>query len=1441
MRRDTDAAGPRVPAPASWLRHADRKSFHMAPRGGRSQQRNYLMDNLKGEGTMIGWLSRRWAAMVLSAMMTVSVVGIGALGVGGESIAVAAAQSTQVSATQLGPNTVFQRSTGDLVGGVRIEEAVEVRRATFTRTSSANFPRPGSANWRIHHNDIPLASENVRFDTGANTIEAVFEPPLTVRPGDTLKFGYSRTGSPLGYQMEVFAQDPVIVPPATPTATPTPEPTPPATPTTTSTPEPTPPATPTTTTSQPTPTEPTAAPTSSAAPDSPLSQRHPFSYPLTLVPEYTTGTETGPTAEPTRAELNPDFGPNGYADGTEFRVATGFKVPELWDIAIDAASGKITATPPVGAKRQKVEIPVEAVFTDGSVGTAVATIQVIPKIFYPAETKIRPGDTVTISVNEDADLSLVTAFYVAQVPDGWQVRIEARTGELVATAPADAVPDSQVDIPVTLRLSDGTEVSLTARVVVRPAGKDGPREPTPRITPGPNQVVLSVAARTFDPTQAALRNPREVNMRTDNPSSEYDAGIEFRLYEARNNTYSPNPSDNQMKQVHQAGPGAEIRGEWARCVTDRTGECDFLIPASFQGKNLFVVQKTAADGAFYVDRYQWNHRNQPYAPEQAFVPGYRSIPRANAQSGQQVWLGEPTGHANRFRSLGAVPQSLANPPIEPVRKCQAEDGPKIALVMDTTLSVNKQNWPTIYRNSVTGDTGFLEALRGTGAQVAAFSFALNSPEAGNRTNYPSPLSVDSELARLKNDINRNVLGTFGGVTRWTSGLQAAQAAHRVHDYDQIVFVTDGAPNRWGNHSGSGSVGAQMEGGNTVNYGSKQGVEAAVYLANELKRDGVRIVTIGVGPAETVSSWNAEGQLKALSGPSNGLDYFGTDWDRLAATMRAVASQISCQIDIEVEKQVVDQNNHPLPQQDSAQGWRVDLTIDDVVSNISNGVGGNREGLSNAALSPNSPDDDTINSNGTIDTIRDSRSTQFDAGLAPGQNPRIKWFLTLYGSEPLENRADITVAERLDSGSGFGFLPGTTSGSPQDPNPNIWQPEQITGSYYEISNSRTNELLERQPMSSPSQKFDDIGVERKIKVVLVNKQVFAVKKTTSIERIRVSSVNPHAWSAQYQVTVTNTGNFKARTDPIFDLPRLPDKYQLAQVRVDGAIKTPEADGRYRLSNGATIPSAQSSGGGSRTWTVQLSGTIASDQDNPLDPTSPSHQCQPATGAEPPVGGLLNGVEMANDIDGSGNNWACISVDFEDEKFKLIVRKLGLNDLGEPIPLDPTTTDWKFSLYREHRPDTGGAPDPHQLILVQDLQPTQDRQGDRVLGSTEDLSAGRYVLIETKAPQGYELLANPVRFEVLRDAASQRLIMKILNPEQLGGAATVAVPGGAAAPQPSSPGADSATAAVPELILQVADVRQGDLPLTGSHGVGWFIAAGIFLLVLSGVNFGIRRRA
>lgn len=173
----------------------------------------------------------------------------------------------------------------------------------------------------------------------------------------------------------------------------------------------------------------------------------------------------------------------------------------------------------------------------------------------------------------------------------------------------------------------------------------------------------------------------------------------------------------------------------------------------------------------------------------------------------------------------------------------------------------------------------------------------------------------------------------------------------------------------------------------------------------------------------------------------------------------------------------------------------------------------------------------------------------------------------------------------------------------------------------------------------------------------------------------------------------------------------------------------------------------------------------------------------------TGGVLNLVEVSGDTDKSDDQ-ACIPL-IKPTPAQILFNKVHASDKTTSIP------GAEFTIYGSKE---DGAPDYAKEVqkISGDGQPVESQ-----------LFPGKYWLVETKAPADYQLIADPVQFEVIGT--------------QTGWAAQL-IEGGASlvnfTPTPDVSGT--------QIVIQVADVQTGTLPRTGGSGLTIPIAIASILI-------------
>ena len=160
-----------------------------------------------------------------------------------------------------------------------------------------------------------------------------------------------------------------------------------------------------------------------------------------------------------------EFDNQPLPEGTRFEV-------EGDGVSVDR-HGAITYAPPLDAQVGKAKlVPVKVVYPDGSSEGTVARFEVLKardaELYtpaYQAERAAGAGETATVAQTA-RDLPAETEFSLDPAADlhGWDVRVDARTGRVEATAPETP---ADLDVNVHVSYADGSEETVTVHVAAR--------------------------------------------------------------------------------------------------------------------------------------------------------------------------------------------------------------------------------------------------------------------------------------------------------------------------------------------------------------------------------------------------------------------------------------------------------------------------------------------------------------------------------------------------------------------------------------------------------------------------------------------------------------------------------------------------------------------------------------------------------------------------------------------------------------------------------------------------------------------------------------------------------------------------------------------------------------------------------------------------------------
>jgi len=355
----------------------------------------------------------------------------------------------------------------------------------------------------------------------------------------------------------------------------------------------------------------------------------------------------------------------------------------------------------------------------------------------------------------------------------------------------------------------------------------------------------------------------------------------------------------QLYNGTAAGPTTPVPDAWATCTSDADGDCSFVVPETQlfglnRDRRFWVVQSGAAPDYGITTSLGTGDEGETSTP-------YRFRTGAALRAGQtytstsNFMIG--TGQTNATASGGIWASTEANPSIP------AQCGLNVALVLDLSGSTAGS-----FDALKTAAQQMVAALAGTNSQIAIFTFATNAPAAPGANLPATPVSTAAGAATVNAAID--ALPTPEGGTNWDRGLYQVAASGTA--FDTAVVVTDGNPTFYGNGEGPGFFTRFRE------------VENGVFSANAVKSEGTNVTVFGVGAGLTGPPDN----LAAISGPTQGVDYFRSpDYSEAAAAFRALA-QAGCAGSVTVVKNEVPATN-PVGDVSGATplgGWTFDATV-----------------------------------------------------------------------------------------------------------------------------------------------------------------------------------------------------------------------------------------------------------------------------------------------------------------------------------------------------------------------------------------------------------------------------------------------------------------------------------------------------------------------------------
>ena len=258
-----------------------------------------------------------------------------------------------------------------------------------------------------------------------------------------------------------------------------------------------------------------------------------------------------------------------------------------------------------------------------------------------------------------------------------------------------------------------------------------------------------------------------------------------------------------------------------------------------------------------------------------------------------------------WSTLKILQDSKENPEISSAARCTRQPL-NVALIFDTSGSI-QQDGIDKYKQST---SDFVDNVSDKGISLASFDFSSDA-NAPKHLSKPEPLLVTKDT---KDDVKASINEHFElkDETNWESGLISARDNNTVTDgkprYDLVIFISDGFPNR------------------KVTEEDISDMQAAQKVANQLKEQGSKVISMGVGVGQNLSNGKISGlfNLLPLSGTRENNDYYLGDWDELASMLTHSTQNVTCGTQVDASAQIIDKDGKITDP--SAQGFEFSAEV-----------------------------------------------------------------------------------------------------------------------------------------------------------------------------------------------------------------------------------------------------------------------------------------------------------------------------------------------------------------------------------------------------------------------------------------------------------------------------------------------------------------------------------
>ncbi|WP_341742333.1 SpaA isopeptide-forming pilin-related protein [Trueperella pyogenes] len=279
------------------------------------------------------------------------------------------------------------------------------------------------------------------------------------------------------------------------------------------------------------------------------------------------------------------------------------------------------------------------------------------------------------------------------------------------------------------------------------------------------------------------------------------------------------------------------------------------------------------------------------------------------------------------------------------------------------------------------------------------------------------------------------------------------------------------------------------------------------------------------------------------------------------------------------------------------------------------------------------------------------------------------------------------------------------------------------------------------------------------------------------------------TATYRVTVTNTGLVDTSAPAVKDVFTTPKGFVIDKLSWAEVDEAGHAGQSTPLGEDKQLPKVRIAPGKSKTYEITAEVSV---KDATQVDWEKVGQCK-TDSADNSEYGLFNRVTMPHDDDGDENNEACVPV--TSPLLTMSVTKLGNNCDTDKQSCELSGAS--FALYNVD-PTSAEAKPLADGVVVDASKPSRF--------TSKGLTAGTYWLVETAAPNGHVLMAEPVKFQLAFDG------IKILSTTT-----------------------NASVASDDKFNVRVVDQTAGELPQAGGDGPIAFILMGLLLVAIGSVGY------